>query len=163
MTSDTNLCYSNTPYVSDDTIHEVIKRLETVSVNLFKWFAVNQMKTKQNKCPLIVSKNENVLWYIGPFEITILKNTNCKKLLGVKEDSRLNFSEHLDGITKKASYTINALSRITPFMYIRKRCILMNSFFNWQFNYCPLIWMFHSGSINNKINCFTRKSNFKQE
>ena len=28
----------------------------------------------------------------------------------------------------------------------------MNSFFNSQFNYCPLVWMFHSRSINNKIN-----------
>ena len=28
----------------------------------------------------------------------------------------------------------------------------MNSFFNSQSNYCPLVWMFHSRSINNKIN-----------
>ena len=28
----------------------------------------------------------------------------------------------------------------------------MNSFFNSQFSYCPLIWMFHSRIINNKIN-----------
>ena len=30
---------NNTPYVSDDTIDEVIKRLQTASVKLFKWFA----------------------------------------------------------------------------------------------------------------------------
>ena len=29
----------------------------------------------------------------------------------------------------------------------------MNSFFNSQFNYCPLIWMFHSVIKSNKINC----------
>ena len=28
----------------------------------------------------------------------------------------------------------------------------MSSFFNSQFNYCPLIWMFHSRIMNNKIN-----------
>ena len=41
------LCYAgdNTPYVSADTIDEVIKRLVvTASVKLFKWFADNQMK-----------------------------------------------------------------------------------------------------------------------
>ena len=27
----------------------------------------------------------------------------------------------------------------------------MNSFFKAQFNYCPLIWMLHSRSNNNKI------------
>ena len=28
----------------------------------------------------------------------------------------------------------------------------MNSFFNSQFSYCPLIWMFHSRIMNNQIN-----------
>ena len=42
------------------------------------------------------------------------------------------------------------LSRITPFMKISKRHVLINSFFISQFNYCPL--MLHSRSINNKIN-----------
>ena len=37
-------------------------------------------------------------------------------------------------------------------MNLSKRQILMNSFFNSQFNYCPLVWMFHSRSVNNKIN-----------
>ena len=33
--------------------------------------------------------------HIDPFEI---KNTNCGKLIEIKVDSGLNFSEHLDGI-----------------------------------------------------------------
>ena len=37
-----------------------LKWLETSSVNLFKWFAYNQMKANQDKCHLIISKNENV-------------------------------------------------------------------------------------------------------
>ena len=28
----------------------------------------------------------------------------------------------------------------------------MNAFFNAQFSYCPLTWMFHSRKLNNKIN-----------
>ena len=68
----------NTSYVSSDTIDEVIKRLENVSTKLFKWFAHSQMKPNQKKFHLIVSKNKNVLMYIGPFEV---KNTNCEKLL----------------------------------------------------------------------------------
>ena len=87
--------------------------------------------------------------HIGLFEI---KNANCEKLLGIKVDSRLNFNEDLDGVIKKASRKINALSSITTFMNISKRRILINIFFNSQFKYCPLVWMFHSRSINNKIN-----------
>ena len=67
---------------------KLLKGYKTASVNLFKWFADNQMKANQDKCHLIVSKNENVSMHIGPFEI---KNTNCEKLLGIKVDSRFNF------------------------------------------------------------------------
>ena len=38
-------------------------------------------------------------------------------------------------------------------MSIPKRNLLMNSFFTSQFNYCPLSWMCHSRTMNNKINC----------
>ena len=151
MMSDTDFASyadDNTPYVSADTIDEVIKRLETASVKLFKWFADNQTKENQDKGHLIVSKNENISMHIGLFEI----KSNFEKLLGIKADSRLNFNEHLDGIINNASGKINALSRATPFMNISKRRILVNSFFNSQFNYCPLVWMFHSRSISNKIN-----------
>ena len=101
MMSDTDFASSaddNTPYVSADTIDVGIKWLEIASVNLFKWFADNQMKANQDKCLLIVSKTENVSMHIGLFEI---KNTNCEKLLGSKVDNRLSFNEHLDGIIKK--------------------------------------------------------------
>ena len=80
-------------YLSPDTIHEVIKRLETTSVKLFKWFPDKQMKAKQDKLLLVVSKNENLSVHISAFEI---KNTICEKLLGIKVDSRLNFNKHLD-------------------------------------------------------------------
>ena len=142
MMSDTDLASyadDDTPYVSADTINEVIKRLETASVNLFKWFVDNQMKASQDKRHLIVSKNENVSMHTAPVQI---KNTICEKLLRIKVDSRLNFNEHLDGIIKKASRKINAISMITPFINTSKRRILMNIFSNSQFNYCPLVWMF---------------------
>ena len=61
-------------HVPGDTIDEVIKSLEIAFVKLFKWFSDNQMKANQDKCHLIISKNENLLVYISPFEI---KNTNC--------------------------------------------------------------------------------------
>ena len=44
----------NRPYVTSDTIDEVIKRLENVSIKFFKWFTYSQMKANQNKCHLVV-------------------------------------------------------------------------------------------------------------
>ena len=53
---------------------------------------------------------------------------------------------------KKTSRKIHALSRVTPYMNISKRRILMNAFFKSQFSYCPLVWMCHSRANNSKIN-----------
>ena len=158
MMSDTDFASyagDNTPYVSADTVDEFIKRLETASVKLFKWFADNQMKANQDKCHLIVSKNENVSMHIGPFEI---KNNNCEKLLGIKVDNRLNFNEHLDGIIKKTSRKINALSRITPFMNISERCILMNSFST--HNLTVVLWFgcFIVIQLTTRLTIYTKES-----
>ena len=37
-------------------------------------------------------------------------------------------------------------------MELLKRHILINAFFKAQFNDCPVIWMFRSCSLNNKVN-----------
>ena len=81
-----------------------------------------------------------------------IKNSEYQKLLEIKVDTKLNFNEHLNYIISKACRKVNALSRIMPYMSLSKKKKLVSSFFNSQFNYCPLIWMFHNRIINNEIN-----------
>ena len=38
-----------------------------------------------------------------------------------------------------AGQKLNALSRVTPYMDLSKRCILLNAFFISQFSYCSLV------------------------
>ena len=52
---------------------------------------------------------------------------------------------------KKALRKLTALSRITNYMELPKRHIFMNAFLKAPFNYCPIIWMFHSHCLNNNI------------
>ena len=139
----------NTPYRTADTIEEVMKLLERDSAMLFKWFSDNQMKANISKCHLLVNKKDEVVINLGETEI---KNSEYEKLLGIKNDTKLNFNEHLNDIISKASRKVNALSRVMPYMSLSKKKILMNSFFNSEFSYCPLIWMFYSRITNNKIN-----------
>ena len=37
-------------------------------------------------------------------------------------------------------------------MNFDKKIIVLKAFMESQFGYCPLVWMFHSRSLNNKIN-----------
>ena len=123
----------NTPYVTAENLDEVIKSLEKDSIKLFQWFSDNQMKTNYNKSHLLVSGKNNVTMNASGFKI---KNSECEKLLGIKVDCGLKFEIYLS-VVKKASNKINALSRITPFINLSKKKMLMNSFFMSQFSYCP--------------------------
>ena len=58
-----------------------------------------------------------------------IEKSNCKRLLGIKIDSKLNFKEHLDQIIKKASRKISTLCGIASYMNIVKQRLLLNSFF----------------------------------
>ena len=100
----------NTSYVSGDIIANIIKSLEDDFINLSKWFLDNQRKENGNKCHFITNKQSCMNLKIGNMNI---ENSTCKKLLGVKVDKKLNFNEHLDGITKMANYKVSAVSTIS--------------------------------------------------
>lgn len=139
----------NTPYVCKSNIGEVISSLENVATQLLDWFKDNEMKANPSKFHLLLSTNSKFEAIIND---SFLQNSSYEKLLGVNIDNELSFNSHLNEICKKASCKIHALSRIAPYMNLQQKNILMNAFFNSQFNYCPLIWMCHSRTMNNKIN-----------
>ena len=67
-------------------------------------------------------------------------------------DSELSFDQHIFTICSKASKKLHVLGRIATFLSFNKCRTLMKAFIESQFNYCPLIWMFHSRALDNKIN-----------
>ena len=64
-----------------------------------------------------------------------IQNSYCEKLLGVRLHKKLTFEKHITDICRKASRKIYALARIAPYMDLSKRLIVINVFFNSQFNY----------------------------
>ena len=55
-------------------------------------------------------------------------------------------------ICKKAGRKLAVMARLSKFMSFKQKRILMKTFVESQFGYCPLIWMFHSRKVNSKIN-----------
>ena len=104
----------------------IIKFKKNAAKKLFEWFINNHMKANHDKCHLRIST-------FTPFSIKvkdyIIKNSDYEKLLGVKVDANLNFNCHLENTLKKVSKKVHMLARITPYMSIPKRKLLMNSFF----------------------------------
>ena len=112
-------------------------------------FLDNQMKANPDKCHFITNGRKDLVINVENNQIT---SNKCEKLLGIKIDHKLTFNAHIDEICKNAGQKMNLLSRVIPYMNITKRCTLLNTYFISQFNYCPLIWMWHSRAKNNKIN-----------
>ena len=78
--------------------------------------------------------------------------SQAEKLLGMLVDKDLNFNLHLKTLCKKVNQKISALARIASILPFQKRRIILKTFIDSQFSYCPLVWMFCSRTINNKIN-----------
>ena len=122
-----NYADDNTPYVSGKNIDEVVRFLEESSRVIFKWFSDNQFQANASKCHVLLSTDEHVQVKIGTAQI---ENSSSEKLLGVTIDAKLSFEKHIE----------------------QKESIDEKAFFMIQFSYFPLIWMFQSTKLNNKIN-----------
>ena len=139
----------NTPYNFGFNLDNVIINLEKSTNSLLNWFRQNHMKANADKCDLLISSDKVCTAKIEDFSI---ENNTEEKLLGVKFDSNLSFEGHVTCLCKKASQKLHTLARISNYMDLNKRMNLMKAFITSQFSYCPLIWMFHSRNLNNKIN-----------
>ena len=145
----TNYADDNTPYAIESSVEQLLETLENETSTLLEWFHWNDMKSNNDKCHLLVLNHEGNLVKNGDEEII---GCTSIKLLGITIDNKLNFIEHVTKICKKAKQKLHALARIAKYLDTDKLKIIMKTFMESQFNYCPLVWMFHSRTLNNKIN-----------
>ena len=156
----TNVCNfadDTTFYLCDGDVNSLINRLEHDSYLVIEWFENNSMKLNQDKCHLLVSgfKYENVWAKIGKTKIWESKK---QKLSSVEIDRTLSFDEYITSLCRKARKKLSVLARLSNFMCTNKKRVLMKAFIESQFSYCPLILMFHSRGVNNKINHLHERS-----
>ena len=84
--------------------------------------------------------------------------SRSEKLLGITITNDLNFNTHLSEICKKASTKLSALARVAPLLPFFKRRLILKTFIESQFSYCPLVWMFCSRLMNRKMNHIHERS-----
>ena len=70
------------------------------------------------------------------------------KFLGIKLGSTLSVENHVKKGKSKATCTC----QICQLHRLRKQKCQMKAFTMSQFNYCPLVWMFHGKKLNYRIN-----------
>ena len=145
-----NFADDNSPFTAADSTPEVLSKLSSESLNLLSWIRSNGLKANPDKFHLLLSDpNEELSMVFGNCEV---KNSISQKLLGVTLDNKMSFDKHVSTLCDKASRKLHALSRVSNFMTLNQRKTIMQTFFLSHFGYCPLVWMFHSRKLNNRIN-----------
>ena len=145
-----NYADDNSPFSCEKNIPLVISQLETESVTILNWIGSNGLKANPDKFHLLLSeKSSKYSVTVDKFE---LQNSNCETILGIKINNNLTFEAHVTNLCNKVSQKLHALSRISYLMTFEQRKKVMNAFILSQFGYCPLVWMFHSRTLNNRIN-----------
>ena len=139
----------NTPYCSYKNFGDVITCLERTADDLFMWYNNNAMKANADKCHLLLSRKEKLKANISNYTIM---NSAKQKLLEVTIENHLKFDSHIKNLCSKAGQKLYTLSRISSYISLNQRRMIMQSFIMSQFGYCPLIWMNHNRSLNNNIN-----------
>ena len=103
----------NTIYQSGRNVDDVTNDLQVSAEKRFYWFSDYQMKGNTDKCHLIMSTNNTPELKVRD---SLIKESICKKLLGVKIDYKLTFVNHVAKLCKKANNKLRALARATPCM-----------------------------------------------
>jgi len=150
--NDTNIANyadDNTPYAMEKDIKCLLEKLKNDASLLHEWFAINYLKSNMGKNKLLVCDKKEFQIKI---ENELITTSPSVEILGVTIDNKLNFQEHVKRLCRNASNKIHALGRISKYMQGRKLKIIMRTFIENEFNYCPLIWMFHNRTLNRRIN-----------
>ena len=103
-----------------------------------------------DKCKLVITKCDQDISV--SIDVNITDASKYLILLGIKIDNNLDYNELVSSICNKVNLKLHALARISQFMEKEKLRLLMEVFIGFQFGYCPMIWMYHSRTINNGIN-----------
>ena len=141
-----NFADDNTLSAFAKSIQVLISILEKNSEIAIKWFIDNGMSANPEKFHgFIINRcgrhnDVHKLKFAG-LEITSEKIVN---LLGIDIDYKLNFNKHIGSLCKRAAGQLNAICRMGKHVGENEKKVLIQSFVQANFNYCPLVWYFSS-------------------
>jgi hypothetical protein len=147
-------------YADDNTIavigedRDLVKvRLAKSSENCIKWFKDNMLQANPNKFQfMLFDRMQDSVSEDLTVDGVSIKSVQSVKLLGVTLDCKLNYTEHITNLCRRASKNLNITKRISYLIKGQEeRLALINAFVHSMFSYCPLIWHFCNITCSKKI------------
>ena len=121
-------------YKFNGSIGAVILQLENDIAVLIEWYKNNYLKLSVH------------------IDIKNVFNSDNENILGVHFDNKLDFKFHINKLCKKASQKLHALARVSNFMSLAQRKVIMNAFVITKFCNCPLLWMCQDRKLHAQLN-----------
>ena len=117
----TNYADDNTPNIIEKDTDSLVNKLEDNISVLMKWFYDNYLVMNADKSHLLVTNHlDKISVNVGKEEIKCEKSV---KLLGILIDNKLDFSEHVSTLCKKASLKLHALAKMALVRISKKRWV----------------------------------------
>ena len=110
-----------------------------VEITVWKWIQINFTFF------LVIKRHHVDIWNEK------LSSMCSENFFEVKIVNKLTLEEHVEGLCKKAIQKVSAVARIWSLMRFEKRKRIVDLFIISYFSYNPLVWMFHSRRLNNRI------------
>ena len=140
--------------VSDKSITKIQQLLQNAVNEAIKWFGQNKLTLNINKCNVFIISNKNIVDSIDIFINGVkLPFVKSAEYLGVEIDSKLSWSNHIDGLCKKLSSQLYILRRLKQILPTDDINCVYYGIFQSIIDYCITVW----GSAAQKYLCKIQK------
>ena len=130
--------------VSGNSVAEVEQKLSFALEELMVWINQNRLVLNTEKtCVMVIASRAN-LKKITSFNVSIngkvLKRVNVAKCLGILIDEELNWSKHVDKVTKVTQRNVSIIKRAKDYLPFSSLKMLYNALVLPHFDYCSSVW-----------------------
>ena len=149
-----NFADDNTISATASSVEDLVTDLERKGCTALDWLDTNKVIANPEKFKAIIlqkTKSAEVLDVKIQIRGQEVAQTQELRLLGIKIDNELEFNKYISKICKSAADQLNALYRLGQYLNLQQSEVLVKSFIQANFNYCPMVWHFCSCKNTAKI------------
>ena len=153
-----NFADDTTIYTNGNNVESMILSLEEDLSRTLNWFRVNHTAANHGKFQVMflgMREQPKLTFEINNITIPL---TDRVKLLGVTIDSQLKFDNHIKALCQIAKRKVSVFSHVANFLNYEKSRILYNTFVMSNFNYCPLICMYHGRTSSYRVDRIQKRA-----
>ena len=134
-----------TIYVEGKNLKDIEDLLNIDAASLYRWCIENSLtiNVKKTKCMLIATSQRmrtiksSLQVYINNARVPV---SSCEKLLGVHIQDTMDWSSHVDYVSKLVKSNLYLLKRIRPYLSLHARKMFCNSYVYSHLDYLCTVW-----------------------